>query len=101
MDNIYSVVTPKDSALKIAEKVKFMRLRANFSRKTLAARAGVSEASLKRFELTGEVSFVSLLKIAFALSCMEDFENLFRERPKATIEEIIAEARAGRQRGRL
>lgn len=98
--NMLTVIQPKDAALKIAKKAKLLRLAANYSRKTLAAKAGVTEASLKRFELTGEISFVSLLKLAFALDSMDGFENLLHERPNMSIEEIIAGTRNERQRGR-
>ncbi|UOG93435.1 MAG: hypothetical protein L3K52_06795 [Candidatus Thiothrix sulfatifontis] len=64
----------------------------------LAEKSGVAEASIKRFETTGQISFHSLLKLAFALNCMDDFNRLFAEKPLQTIAELQT---TPRQRGRL
>ena len=37
---------------------------------------GVSLGSIKRFETTGQISLESLLKIAFILDCLDDFQNI-------------------------
>lgn len=62
---------------RIAQRAKDRRLALNLSRKTLAERSGVTEASLKRFELTGDISMDSLLRLALAMECLSDFETLF------------------------
>jgi transcriptional regulator with XRE-family HTH domain len=100
MDNILSIASSGDAALIVASKAKDMRLAENLSRKTLAARAGVSEASLKRFETTGEISFVSLLRVASALRCIGDFQGVFNPKPKKTMDEITR-SRKVRMRGAL
>ena len=50
------------------------------SQKLLAQKSGVSYASIRRFENTGDIAFVSLLKIARVLNCLEDFNVLFRNK---------------------
>lgn len=45
--------------------------------------------SVKRFERSGEISFLSLIKITFALGLNEELEHLFEEAPPLSIEEII------------
>lgn len=82
---------PKETAKEIALKEKEKRKKRKLTQKELSARAGVSLASLKRFEQTGEISFVSLLKIAFVLEETENFENLFTNREYASIQEVIDE----------
>lgn len=67
----------KKSSQKIAKAVKELRLSNNLSRKTLSLKSGVSDASIKRFELEGEISFSSLLKIVSALNCLNNFESIF------------------------
>lgn len=81
----------------VAKRAKAMRLAHNLSQKSLADRSGVSEASLKRFERTGEIAFVSLLKISTILGCMDDFGALFARREALSIDEI---AKKSRMRGR-
>ena len=59
-------------------RVKKKRKAMKISQKSLAEQSGVSYASIRRFESTGEISLVSLLKIAHALQCLKDFEELFK-----------------------
>ena len=59
----------------------------------LAKYSDVSLGSLKRFERTGEISLTSLVKIAFALGCEDDFESLFARKGYASIEEVINEGK--------
>lgn len=81
----------------VAGRARAMRLAQNLSQKSLAERAGVSQASLKRFEGTGEIAFSTLLQIAAALGCMDDFASLFAARAAVSIDEI---AKKRRMRGR-
>jgi transcriptional regulator with XRE-family HTH domain len=82
----------------IATQAKAQRLAANLTRRTLAEKSGVAEASIKRFETTGQISFHSLLKLAFVLNCMDDFNRLFAEKPPRTIADLQTTSRC---RGRL
>ncbi|MCC8101327.1 MAG: helix-turn-helix transcriptional regulator [Clostridiales bacterium] len=59
----------------------------------LAKYSDVSLGSIKRFERTGEISLSSLIKIAFALGCQDDFNALFAKKGYASIEEVINEPR--------
>ncbi len=61
----------------IVERVRERRKEIKLSQKELAQRSGVSYASIRRFESTGEISFSSLLKIASVLNALADFEKLF------------------------
>jgi hypothetical protein len=61
--------------------------------------SGVTEASIKRFELTGEIAFLALLKIAKALNHLDKFEETFLEKKVVTIEDIL-NTHKKRQRGR-
>ena len=50
----------------------------------------VPYSTLKRFEHTGEISLSSLIRIAFALGCAEDFDKLFAPGEQInSIEDII------------
>lgn len=64
--------------LKLVERVKKRRKEAKLSQEGLAYRSGVSYASIRRFEATGEISLNSLLKIADAIGCLDDFNLLFK-----------------------
>lgn len=62
----------------LVERVKKRRKEAKLSQTALSKRSGVSFASIRRFEETGEISLAFLMKIADALSCLEDFNALFQ-----------------------
>jgi transcriptional regulator with XRE-family HTH domain len=46
--------TPDTLLITIATQAKAQRLAANLTRRTLAEKSGVAEASIKRFETTGQ-----------------------------------------------
>ena len=62
----------------IVERAKKKRKQMKISQKELSSKSGVTYASIRRFETTGEISLTSLLKIAHALDALKDFENLFK-----------------------
>ena len=89
-----SFISPEDAAQAIAQRTRASRLAANLSRKTLAEKSGVSEASIKRCETTGEIALASLLKIAFTLDCMQAFEGIFAPKQIVSIADITAPTRS-------
>lgn len=91
--------SPADLALRVAERARARRLDANLAQDGLAARAGVSLGSLKRFERTGEISLERLIRIALALGATDGFEHLFAPKELRSLDEIIA-APPTRRRGR-
>ena len=62
----------------IVERAKKKRKQMKISQKELSQKSGVTYASIRRFETTGEISLTSLLKIAHVLDALKDFENLFK-----------------------
>lgn len=60
----------------IAGRFKARRLAMNLPQRDLASRAGVTFASLKRFEREGLISLSSLLSLAMVLGCLDDFDKL-------------------------
>ncbi len=72
-------VTTEENILKgIVDRVKLRRKELKLTQKELAKRSGVSYGSIRRFENSGEISLTSLLKIANAINCLEDFKELFK-----------------------
>jgi len=63
----------------IAARFKARRLAMNLTQRELAARSGVTWASLKRFERQGLIALESLLKLAVVLECLDDFDALAAE----------------------
>ncbi len=82
---------PEEIAKDIAVNEKKKRKKRKMTQAELSARSGVTLSSLKRFEQTGEISFVSLLKIAFVLDETERFKELFTSSEYESIQEVIDE----------
>ncbi len=91
MDNISILKSPDDVNLEIAARMRKRRKEKKLSQEQLSVRSDVSLGSLKRFEQTGEISLSSLIKIAFALGCEDDFDQLFAKKGYASIQEVIDE----------
>lgn len=90
--SLLNTLSPKDVRLDVRNRVRQRRKEQKLTQAALAEKADVSLGSLKRFESTGHISLVSLIKIAFALGYEEDFALLFSERSYQSIEEVIADA---------
>ena len=72
-----NVQTEQNVLSGIIERVKLRRKEMKLSQRMLAQKSGVSYASIRRFESTGEISFASLMKIASVLNSLDDFNKLF------------------------
>ena len=98
---LLSLLTPGDAGKALAERMKTLRLRTAWTRETMAARAGVTSASLKRFETSGAASLDLVLRLAFALGRLEDFTQVCRVSEAASMAELrLIHERPQRKRGR-
>lgn len=85
--------TPEEINLIVAKNERNIRKRLKISQKKLSDLSGVSYASIKRFEATGNISLISLTKIAVALDAENGIKNLFTGIPYKSIQEVINEQR--------
>jgi transcriptional regulator with XRE-family HTH domain len=101
VDLLLSLQTPEETARSLAERCRALRLAKAWTRRSLADRAGVTEASLKRFESTGQGAIHLLLRVAFALGRLEDFQAALEPHGPSSMAELEAlDARPARKRGR-
>lgn len=83
-------VTYYEKQLEIAKRFRSIRKNKKVSQQRLSVISGVSYASIRRFEKSGNISLESLVKLALALQLYDDLDNLFkREYKYKSIEEII------------
>lgn len=73
---------PYDILEELAQKHKALRKQAGLTQSELAKRSGVSFGSIKRFELTGQISLESLLKSVQVLNRLSDFELILNPAEK-------------------
>lgn len=85
--------TAEELDLKLAQRVRNIRKRRSISQEKLASMSGVSYGSVKRFESTGQISLLSLTKIATALDIADELRNIFSQVPYRDIKEVINETR--------
>ena len=85
--------TPQEMAVDAATRFKEMRKAKKITIKDLSRNSGVPYSTIRRFESSGEISFLSLVKIVSTIGEDEEITNLFTRRVPASIEEIIRENR--------
>lgn len=89
IDNYYK--SEKDICKNIALNYKRQRKARKINQRELSDLSGVTYASIRRFEETGEIAFLSLVKLAKALELESELENLFTQRYYTSIQEVINE----------
>jgi len=106
MDNkmSFELKTPRDVQRDLAKRFKTRRLALNLTQEGLAARAGVSWSSLKRFERTGLIALEALLKLAMVLGCLSDVDRVCADDGPGlggkSLDEILREPKP-RRKGRI
>lgn len=80
--------TPEELDQKLAQRVRKIRKRRSITQEKLASISGVSYGSIKRFETTGQISLLSLTKIAIALDLADELRNIFTQVPYKDIQEV-------------
>jgi len=73
----------------LMNRFKLRRKESRMTQRLLSQMSGVSYASVRRFETSGDISFASLLKLSEALGLLSEFNQLF-SRP------IIKDIRRGK-----
>ncbi|KMT55453.1 helix-turn-helix domain-containing protein [Pseudomonas fildesensis] len=96
MSFMHLLRSPAELAREVGSNAKALRLSKNLSRKTLAEKSGVSESTIKRFEMTGVVTLEGLILLATALDELTCVAKLFKPEHPNTYEEL---KNAKRKRG--
>lgn len=85
--------TAEELDQKLADRVRNIRKRRSISQQKLAKMSGVSYGSIKRFETTGQISLISLTRIAMALGIADELRNIFLKVPYRSMKEVLNETR--------
>lgn len=83
-----SIKLPNDIAEMLANRLRQRRLEHNWTREELAARSGVTVASIRRFETTYQITLQRLLQLSFTLHLIDSFENLLIAPPALSLAEL-------------
>ena len=85
--------TPEEIDLALARRLAGVRKRRGLSQEQLSEKSNVSFGGIKRFETSGQISLISLTRIAVALDCVDELKSLFTEVKYNSIEEVLRERR--------
>ncbi|TVR62991.1 MAG: XRE family transcriptional regulator [Gemmatimonadales bacterium] len=91
---------PREIASLLARRVKALRLERGWTQQEIADRSGISLATYRRFERSGQVSLERLLKLAVILDAQGGFEDLFALPPARSLSDLEAYDRPRRKRGK-
>lgn len=84
------MLTPQEILLNIAKNEKRKRKIKGFTQAKLAEMSGVTLGSIRRFEQTGDISLVHMLKIAIVLDEVDSLSALFSKAPEyRTMKELL------------
>jgi len=83
-----NLLTYRDVLRDLARKINEERLRQNITQQELANRAQLGEVTVRRLEKGRGVSLANYLRIAAALGCMPNAEDLIRRDAPRTLEEV-------------
>ena len=91
--NQYVWETAEEMDAALAKRIRGIRKRRRLTQQHLSERSGVSLGTLKRFETTGQISLLSLTKLAIAMGCENEIRSLFGNVVYESIEEVIDESK--------
>jgi len=94
-----SAVNPSEICKSVAQRVKSRRLELNLTQSGLAARAGVNIETYRKFERTGEISLLNLVKLAISLDVTTDFTALFAQKQYQSLDDLLEVEKSIRKRG--
>ncbi|MBQ9409181.1 MAG: helix-turn-helix domain-containing protein [Clostridia bacterium] len=83
--------TAQETALSLSQRLRSIRKRRGISQKRLSEVSGLSYGSIKRFESSGQISLLSLIKLANALECTQEIRQLFLNVEYQSIDEVKRE----------
>lgn len=96
----FSIMSSEDISLELADRIKNRRLSQNLTLEGLAQRSGVPLGTLKKFERTGQIAFVSFIRLAVALKDEAALEKLLLEQKFKTLNDVLDSGKKPK-RGRI
>lgn len=97
---VLSLFSPPELRRLVGQRAKDLRLSLGRAQADVAAAAGVSRATLLRFEHTGDVGFDAVVRIALVLGAEREFANVFAPREARSIDDILRAERKPQRAGR-
>ena len=81
--------TPYEMTADVAKRFRKLRTSKKITMKELSKKSGVPYSTVRRFEHSGEISFLALVKLTSAIGEDAEITGLFSDVPPVSIEEVI------------
>lgn len=91
--------SPRDVSTRVGNRARERRLASGLRQSDLAARAGVTLSTLRRFEAGGNVGFDAVVRVALALGAEREVADLFAPIETRSLDQIL-ESQKKRYRAR-
>ena len=85
----FVLLSSEDTAFELASRVRSRRLTQRLTQEGLSSRSGVPLGTLKKFERTGQIAFVSFIRLVVALGDEAALEKLLLEQKFETLDEVL------------
>jgi transcriptional regulator with XRE-family HTH domain len=82
MPNLF-LATPEEISIELGQRARARRLALNLPIEELAARIGVSDRTLRSFELTGRCTLATFVRILEALNALADLQTVLVTQPRS------------------
>lgn len=96
----FKLSPPTEVAAELGARSRARRLAQNLTQQGLSERSGVPVPTLRKFEKTGQISLVSFIRLALALSDDAALDGLLQERQRFSTLDDVLETETKPKRGR-
>lgn len=77
----FLLATEKEIISEISNRLKKHRILSNLTQEELSIKAGISVATLRRFEGGKDISLENFFKIVMSLGLVDELSDLFKQKP--------------------
>jgi transcriptional regulator with XRE-family HTH domain len=92
------MISYRDTLADLGRRARALRIVRELNQLDVARRAGIGEATVKRFERTGRASIENVLRIAMVLGAEAPFEELFSPPKYRSLDEALSRDAAPQRR---
>jgi transcriptional regulator with XRE-family HTH domain len=86
---VFTLFSPGELAAAVGGRARELRLARGMRQTDLAAAAGVTVSTLKRFESSGSAGFGAVVRVAFALGAERSLDELFAMPDTRSLDDIL------------
>ena len=88
ISDFIKISTEQSIKQELVIRFKKRRKESKLTQRELSVKSGVSYGSIRRFELSGDISLQALLKLSRVLGTLEDFKEVFNKQITTNIKDM-------------